>query len=286
MSSLPKKLPRYVVEFAYGDAAGTFARFANWTSDVTHDGDVYTSIPKFSVEVPANTGMFEERPLVLEAPIAAHALFAALSSGEQHSPAYVTVTYLAEPLPDDGGSATALVACLGWRVTRATKNPSGKRGIVRLEAVSAKSEMNKTVGLPANYQCAWTLFGRGCDLAQLSDAGTLTAIDAGDKQKVTITGIAADPGVPGPTPGNVYHRGYVERDGLRIEIRDYSSAAPTIFFLARKPPASWVGQAVTVIAGCDKTIETCRARYDNEGRFMGCGYGIVDRHPVHELPSL
>jgi hypothetical protein len=283
MSSLPKKQHYYLVEFAYGASAGTGLRYTNSTSDRTYAGQTYTSLPKLSVEPPSNTGGIDEGTLKIEAPADAHALFAALVNGEPHSPVFVTLRQVLAPLQDDGGSDEVLALCVLWRVAKATKNPSKKRGIVRLEATGAKADMKVSLGLPANYQCAWTLFGNGCDLAVVSDGGTLTTIDATDNKKVTITGVSVT--VPGATPGKTFHRGYVERDGLRVEIRDWSSGASTIFHLVRKPPAAWVGQTVTVYAGCDKTIETCRDRWDNEARFQGCGYAIPDYHPHFEAPG-
>jgi hypothetical protein len=282
MSSLPKKLSRYLLEFAYGASAGTAARFTNGTASEVYDGDTYSSLPKVAIELPGNTGTLEEGVLKIEVPVDAHALFTALASGEKHSPVYVTVVQVNEPLQDDGGSDEVLVLCRMWRVAKATKNPARKRGIVKLEATGAKADLKVPLGMPANYQCVWQLFGNGCDLDAVSDTGTLTAIDAADNKKVTITGVSVT--VPGATPGKTFHRGYVEKDGMRLEIRDWSSGASTTFFLERKPPAAWVGQTVTVVPGCDKSIETCRARWDNEERFQGCGYAIPDYHPHFESP--
>lgn len=282
MSSLPKKLTYHLVQFAYGTGAATFARFTNKTADVSYLSNTYTSVPKLALELPANTGAVEERALVVELPVSAHALFASLVSGEPFSPVYVTALHVNEPLADDGGSNETMTVCAAWRLAKATKNPSKKRGIVRLEAVGPKNELRVPLGIPANYHCVWTLFGNGCDLAPVSDTGTLTAIDATDPKKVTITGISVS--VPGPTPGKTFHRGYVEKDGIRVDIRDWSSSASSTFFLVRRPPAAWVGATVTVFAGCDKTIETCRNRWANEARFGGFGYAMPNYHPVFEVP--
>jgi hypothetical protein len=282
VSSLPKKLPYYLLELSYGASAGTSARFTTRAAAVTYEGDTYAALPKLAVvELPANTGVLEEGTLKLEVPVDAHALFAALVSGEKHSPVYATLRQVNEPLQDDGGADEVLVLCLMWRVGKATKNPTKKRGVVRLEATGPKAHLADALGMPALYQCAWQLFDQGCGLETLSDnTGTLTAIDGTDNKKVTITGVSVT--VPGATPGKTFHRGYVERDGMRLEIRDWSSGASTTFHLERKPPAAWVGQTVTVVAGCDKAIETCRGRFANEERFQGCGYAMPDRQPNFE----
>lgn len=282
-----KKQHYHLVKFAHGDAAGTVERYTDWSADVTYDSATWTSKPQLAITFPANTGTLDEKALVLELPLegSSNDLFEDLVSGEPFSPVYVTVIHGSLALPDDAGADEHLIVCLNWRVVKATKNPAGKRGIVRLEAVSPKARMKVSLGLAATPTCQWTLFGNGCALTRATyvDTGTLTAIDGTDNKKVTITGVSVS--VPGGTPGDTFRFGYVEKDGIRIQIREWTSGASTTFYLRRKPPAAWVGATVTVVPGCDKTITTCRNRWDNEERFQGCGYAIPDYHPVHESPA-
>jgi hypothetical protein len=55
-----------------------------------------------------------------------------------------------------------------------------------------------------------------------------------------------------------------------------------VFFMNRRPPSSWIGAIVTLFAGCDKTIETCRDRFGNEEHFNGRGYSMPAYHPNFE----
>lgn len=274
-------------------------RFTDWTAEV-EDGDanIYTPCPTMSIKFPANTGVLEEKPITIEMPVEASTLFEALTGHEPMGPCYVTVKRAVLPLPDDsagGPGAAAAVSvsvsvsvCVRYRVRKATKRPGGKRGIVKIEAFGPKAALPVLLGLAATPECQWTLFGRGCGVAQIESLGTLDSIDADDFKKVTITGLdAAGDLAPGATPGDFWTRGYVTSNvgvhaGARIPIRMWSASDPTTFYLARKPPAEWVGVTVVVVPGCDKLYATCVGRYNNAGNFAGAGVAIPARHPSYE----
>jgi hypothetical protein len=158
------------------------------------------------------------------------------------------------------------------RVTRTFKNYQGRNDKILFEALPIKSRLNFPVSIPCNHHCAWTLFGTGCNLPAIENPGQVTVIDG---KEVTILGLAAQ-------VGKYYQRGYVTRDNNRIAIHNWDSTDPTKFYLARQPPSEWLLQPVGVVPGCDKTIETCRARWLNEANFGGFGYAIPAYHPVFE----
>lgn len=276
---LSKKNNHHLVEIEYGDPASpSYAYLTDWSGGSSYDSKTWVATPQMSITFPANTGGLEEGSLELDMVANATAVLATLVTGEPCAPVYVTITRVSAPLAEDGGTTQYHVLTYLWRVTRAKT----RKGSTKLTAISLKSELRVSLGVAANYHCGWTLFGAGCALTAISDtSATLTTIDASDDKKVTITGVSVT--VPGATPGKTFHRGYVERAGIQIPIRDWASAASTTFYLTRRPPSSWVGQTVTVVPGCDKTVETCRARYDNESQFSGLGYGITSHHPVHDV---
>lgn len=278
---LAKKNNYHLVEFEYGDSASpSYVYLTDWSGGSSYDSKTWVATPQLGLTFPPNTGGLEEGALQVEVLASASALFASLVSGEPCSPVYVTVTRVSAPTAEDGGSTQYHVIVQRARVLKATS----RKGVVRLDAVTPKSLLRVPLGAPCNYHCMWTLFGAGCALASISSAGTLSAIDASDDKKVTITGLGSAASLaPGATPGKFWHRGYVERSGVRVPIRDWASGAATTFYLTRRPPAAWVGQAVTVVPGCDKTQETCVARYDNVSQFAGLGYAIPSHHPVHEV---
>lgn len=276
--ALPKKNNYHLIEIEHGDPdAPSFLYLTDWSTAISYDSHTWVATPQLALDIPANTGGLEEGELELELLASVDALLASLVSGEPCAPVYVTVTRVSAPLAEDGGATQYHVLAYRFRVSKATS----RRGVASLACVSAKSQLRVPLGAPANYQCGWTLFGRGCGLTLVSDTGTLTAIDGTDNKKVTITGVSVS--VPGGTPGKTFHRGYVEKDGIRVPIRDWSSGASTTFYLTRRVPAAWVGTTVTVVAGCDKSIETCRDRWDNEEHFAGTGYAVTSHHPVHEV---
>ena len=58
---------------------------------------------------------------------------------------------------------------------------------------------------------------------------------------------------------------------------------PLTFVLSKTPPASWLGQAVTVAPGCDKSLFTCDNRYLNVTSFGGFGTFMPVRNVVTEM---
>ena len=83
-----------------------------------------------------------------------------------------------------------------------------------------------------------------------------------------------------------YHRGTIENtaDGVRLTIRKWDLSDPTKFYLSSAAPSSWAGETLVIHGGCDKTIETCRDRWNNESQFSGYGYSIPPYNPVLENP--
>lgn len=284
--ALAKKFNCHLVELEYGDPdSPSYAYLTDWSTARSDLTQTWTSVPHIAFTFPPNTGGLEEQPLKVEALRDDHALFASLVSGEPHSPVYVSVTRVSLPLAEDGGDTQYHVLAYRFRVVKATGNAGGRKSVVRLDAVSPKGELAVPLGVPSTAQCPWQLFGRGCGLALISDDGTLSAIDGTDPKKVTITGLGSAASLaPGATSGKFWHRGYVERAGALVAIRDWSSGAATTFYLASKPPAAWVGQTVTVVPGCDKTPTTCEERFDNLEKFNGTAFASPNHHPVYEAP--
>lgn len=264
---LPQKNGYLYVDFLYG---GNHAKYTDWASPA--DGS-FTFEPKLGVTVPDNTGTFEEKIATIELPYG-DAFTTMIASGDPLPPIFVTVT---ERLEDVYGIVAAQTLTLfRGRVTRVAKNYQGRSGAVVVEALSVKGMLGVALGLVCTQQCVFTFGGRGClvDLTSLVQNGTCTAI--GTDRSVTITGLAGAP------DSSYWRAGYVTRNGLSVVIRDWSSGSPTVFLLRERPPVEWVGQAVVVTPGCDKSHDTCKNRWNNEGQFGGFGIGMPDYHPVIE----
>lgn len=261
---LPHKNAYLYVDFSY--AAGT-TKYTDWASP--SDG-TYTFEPKLGVKVADNTGTFEEKTTTIELPYG-DAFTTMIGAGDPLPPIYVKVR---ERLEDPLGVVTAqeLVLFRG-RVTRVARNYQGRKGAIVIQALSLKVNLQTPLGLVCTQQCVWNFGGRGCGVAlgPLVKTGTCTVI--GTDRRVTITGLAAAP------DATYWRAGYVTRNGLKIGIRDWSDSAPTIFLLRERPPAEWVGHAVSVTPGCDKSYAICGSRWSNHGQFGGFGIAMPDYHP-------
>lgn len=107
------------------------------------------------------------------------------------------------------------------------------------------------------------------DLSLPKYRGTGTIIAASSSRRFTVSGLDA------------YENGFFSRGlfaftsgasaGLKIEVKSHvklaSAAAIELWAEAEGPPA--VGDAFSVTAGCDKRVETCKARFANVVNFRG-----------------
>jgi len=260
MNNLSEKDAVTLVEFRYGDPV-VFVRY----TDGTDDFGSFVSTPEVGVKFPAINGSLKENPVQIALPSDTFSL--AIASTIAFPPLFVTIY---EKIDEDVSTIY-----LG-RCTRAIRNYQGRRGRVMVEAISVKSRLEVALGIMVNHTCPYIFLGRGCNQAPfvppVPETGTVTVI-AGTT--VTITGLST-------TPPRLWHRGYIERNDLRIGIREWISG--TSFLLTRKPPDAWLNQTVTAVQGCDKTIETCRTIWNNESNFGGAGYAMASRDPRFEKP--
>lgn len=280
--SSPQSKVFLAVEFSYGDpTTPSYARVANYPVNVTVDGDSYTSLMALDVELPDDRGSLIEGSATLTVPVSAHALFTALSSGEAHSPVFVTVKEVRRT-PDD--LTEEVFTLFVGRASKALKNFRGRRELLGIRAVGTRSRLDVPLGIQCNSQCAWTFTGNGCEISPvgLSQSGTLYSLN---RFSAYITGLSQTPFFGGATTSAYWLRGYVEKDGLRILIRDWSSILPELFELARVPPASWIGQTVSVFPGCDKSLATCQNQWGNEEHFGGFGIAMPAYKPTFEDPG-
>lgn len=269
----PEKESFCTVEFKYGEATDPdYARYTDWNEDYVGG---YLSTPSISIKLPENAGTFDERTLNIEMPIDDFSYLA--SGGLKHSPIFVTLREITRALT--GGPEALDLTPFKGRVVKCIRNYQGRSNRVLFQCLPIKSRIELPLALSANHHCPWTLFGRGCGLVESSfrRTGTLSLIDG----KVVTT---ATPGIT-VAPAKYWHRGFIRFEGRIIAIRDWDLSDPTHLYLASQPPASWVGPTLTFVPGCDKTIETCRARYSNEEKFAGIGYAIPPYNPLLENPA-
>lgn len=274
--SLPEKESFLLVLFRYGDPAVGYTQVRYTDLDQAFSG--FASTPAMGVQIPENAGHFDKKEARIILPL--DAFTDRLSSGVPHSPVFVQIEEVTQGL--GAGDQNSQRVLFNGRVLRARRNYHGRSNVVGVFALPLKSRLDISMGLPCNHHCVWTLFGAGCGLA-VSSFRLLAEVDAADGKEVTVS----DASVTAQT-GTYWRRGYLRKDGLSIMIRDWSDATPTKFEMARRVPDDWIlagASSIEFVPGCDKTIETCRARFSNEEHFMGLGYGIPPYNPIIENPS-
>jgi hypothetical protein len=273
----PEKEGFVLVKFFYGTDLATQARYTDWDQPFLG----HTSEPRMSLEIPENTGTFDKRELRILLPL--DVFTTRVGSGVPFSPIYVTIEELTQGLfTGDQSSQKVLYA---GRVIRTAKNFQGANNKVAFFSLPVKSRIDVSMGLPCNHHCAWTLFKGGCGVTPVTFIGEIDSKD-GTEATVTNAPILAK----GAADARYWKRGYMVKDGLRIAIREYDGATDTgKFYTARPVPTDWVGGTgdITFTPGCDKTIETCRARWTASGEefFMGLGYAIPAYSPNFETPG-
>jgi hypothetical protein len=151
---------------------------------------------------------------------------------------------------------------------------------VEIAAIWAGGIGRPLIGAPSGIGCAvdptsHTLAGAGSP-TNLVQSRAVAAI-AGTV--VTLTGLTA-PGSAGN--GNIYEMGYLKLGDLRMDIRAWDRATPTVVHLRERPPAWWLGETVEVHPGCDGQHATCRDRWNHEENFGGFGIRMPN-YSTHEV---
>ncbi|WP_343061955.1 DUF2163 domain-containing protein [Novosphingobium piscinae] len=111
-----------------------------------------------------------------------------------------------------------------------------------------------------------------------------TVYDAGcgaNKALFTSTGTVASSPAPTTTSfktGHAQAAGYFDQGvitftsganaGIRRTVKSYNPATGFTFALPL-PVAPAIGDTISVFAGCDKTLATCRSKFNNAGNFRG-----------------
>lgn len=264
---LPQKQRFLTVEFAYGNPE-VFERYTDALRDVmTTDGEFF-STPEIEVKIGRNSATFDEQPAKIAIPN--DDFTESISLGLPFAPIRVTIKEITKGIK--GSDASSQLVLFRGRVTRSFRGFEGRIDKIMLECLPIKSRLSYPVGVPANHHCVFTLFGPGCGLAFESNNGTVDSING---KVVTISGLP-------PKTGKHWHRGYIQYNNTRVGIHDWDAADPTTFYLRGEVPDSLLNQSIQVIPGCDKTIETCRSRWNNESNFGGFGFGVPSYHPVYE----
>lgn len=274
----PEKESFLLVTFNYGEDQAVQARYTDWDEGFPS----YFAEPRMEVTVPENTGTVTDDELQIGLPLDA-GFVTMLTAPTAFSDTFVKVTEITRPLISLGASASKVL--FTGKVTRVVRNFQGRSNYAAIFAVPRKGRLEFPLQPPTTHQCNWQVFKAPCGAAQAAFEH-LAEIDSLDG--LVATASSATLSSKSGSDDRYWHRGFLEKDGLRIYIRDWDgSVDKTLFRLAAAPPADWIGgeDTVTFVAGCDKTIETCRARFNQESNFSGIGFGIPPYNPNFESPQ-
>jgi len=263
-----------------GDANAEYGgplSITNLSTSITIDAGMgagtYTSFPEFQVKLPDRSGGFEEKELTVEISIEDSTLLARIINGYPFAPVKVDVyEYI---FNDVTGAEPEIKHLYRGKIAAATNNVNKMRDVIRVTVTNDKSRMNFPLGMTANVQCDWTLGDNNCQATVVPYVGEVESVQS------TVMVLTAAPN-PGTYPSRLFNKGFVERNGIRILIKEWISGE--VFYLAKPVPPEWVGEDVTVNSGCDRALQTCVGIYDNQPRFLGLGYLMSAHNPIYEEP--
>lgn len=278
----PEKESYVLVEFRYGESSASLARY----TDLERDTIGFTSTPLMEVELPDNSGTFQEKECRVVLP--RDAFTDRFLDAPAHDPVFVRIEQQIRGLTA-GEAGTNLVLFRG-RVERVIHNYQRRPGMVSFQALLAKSRLDVPLGLQMNHHDEARLFGPMSGRVQGSHEA-LGQIASVAGTEVTISGPNGNltaPTAPGGDNSRFWERGWLERDGARIGIHIWTIADPTVFVLRERPPASWVlagSTSILFVPGTHGTIEDARDAWDDEENFLGYGYSTPSYNTLIANPT-
>lgn len=260
-------------------------------SEMTFRGGRYVPVPSISISVPEDTGTLQEvfaeidAPLVVPGQTTVSDFLEQISSGRAFPETSVTVYQIVH-------ETEKVLTLFDGIASKAFRNKSGKRNRVSIQAMDALTRLKVPLGLPLNHTCAALAFGEtGCffNKGGIYHAGTnpggliiqsyVSFADRGFVVSINALDVSQENRIRFPGSYS-WANGYIERDGLRLAIREHRVGTNT-FVLFRQPPAEWNGAAfpVELHPGCRQTRENCEV-YGNVQHFMGVGHAIPAYNPT------
>jgi hypothetical protein len=305
--------------FQYGDVV-IYA--TTWKSPVVWGGNVYRPEPAINCELPKQGGSVSEEAARIELPTLRSEVHPELSSMAvaMGSPRAVPRTrVMVMNLLRDGTDSKMLYLYEG-KLEKTTRNPDGKRNVVRLEFLSelVSGLKDASLGRRCDPECD-VVFGKaGCWVdnslffnptnGSTPTLGNSTAHIGKIRRAMVIASfvppyssrevsLLLDTTAPEHTGIYVplaqlcitnqlsdwWVRSYLQKGGLKITIQQWKPQT-ALFTLNRIPPSSWDGARLELVIDCSKTSAACAAR-QNTSNFGGIGIGIPAYNPTIDLPN-
>lgn len=268
-----------LARFTNRSTGALLAAYTDSDSTQVFAGTVYTSVPELEIKLPKNTGGVDKSPCNFIVPIADQMTLRITDGVLTNLRINVAVTEIVKSF----SGATQTFSTFIGEVVGAAKNFSGRRDTVALSALSAKSMLERIhLGIPCNHHCGNALGDRYCTVnLTTGDRTRSPEIVSIDGKEVTVIAGAINTGLE----DRFYSKGFMTFDGLTVMVHDWRNEVEgdkDVFFMMERVPDEWLNTVVSLRSGCDKTIETCRFRYNNEPFFNGRGFAIPSYHPQFE----
>lgn len=245
------------------------AALCSHTSALTHDG--FTFAPAAEIDYSkmgsASMDLTTKPSKIKNIPAASGSLFGNVYDRVRYGHIEAFIYELDVDIDTDVVNSGRLI--VKGLVYNASSHLSGR--VLDLEIREDKYYFDKVGGVVCTEMCAVAYFGD--KICKKTVSLVTGVVDSVVRTVLTLT----------VTPAGVtfiYNNGYIEFEGLRIKIAYWESGA--VFSMSEIPPDSWVGETVTVVIGCDKTLASCRVPHDNESEFFGLGYSMVDYNALFE----
>jgi len=246
------------------------ARYCRGTQAVIVSGDTYGAIPAIDVELPVIDGGVEDKPCKIRLPATTYP-FADMI---HHKGAETEVTVMEADVNDL--SLTPRVVFKGT-LSKVRTNWRSYNGMIEIELVGRKHFIkDAAIGIKCTDRCPLMFGDTVCGATPAFVTATVLSVDGTLIELVSLTNDSVKP----PWTSGRYTRGTVSLNGLKLMVREHKTGLKKLL-LANPPPASWVGQVVTIKEGCDKTVLACKA-HGREERFLGIGLAMPKYNPIYE----
>lgn len=225
--------------------------------------DLYLSCPSMEFNLPEQVGDFSDSDGDIKSLKDTFPVIAKIASGYPYNTVRVTVT---EAVLD---SSFAVVSSnVLFKGMLYTSKRGLASGYVDFVIKDWKYYTNITGGTTCTENCSVRNFGdKVCKKTVL-------------QEDVQVVNISDDFITVSPAPSGMaflYNKGYLQFEGVNIKIL-YWESGDTIQ-TKRPVPDSWLGRTITLFAGCDRSLQTCRTIHNNESNFYGLGISMVDYDP-------
>lgn len=271
LDQLSNSLYSVLITMTWGDPGSPHvARFCKWTEDLIVNGLTYKAEPSLHITENEQQGGTDDAPLDITARYRFEP-FLTMARMEIMAKVKVLIAFVAV------GDDSTYHEWFYGTISLTTVSPQGQSGLITCRVAGIKARLVTLLGIPITTTCASAHLGDAMckfDVASRVRTGIITAIDPffADLIRTDLSG-----GL-----GNLNWKfGYVEIDGLRINIR--ASLEEGSFQLRENPPVAWVGQSAVFTPGCDRQILTCRTIYNNEVNFSGAGFAMPNFNPIFQL---